>query len=127
MTESATKKQTKYPKRAHLMLCSSQVSCNNPDKGRATFDPDALKARWRREGYSKVCFLQITACMGMCDLGNSGCLITPERTFWLGGLTSEHHNALMTWLVVCKALPDGAPLPPLPEIVAAQEVGRLVE
>lgn len=125
MTKVAAPVKTKYPKRAHLILCSSRVSCNNPDKGRASFDPDALKRRWRQEGYSKLCFLQITGCMGLCDLGNSGCLVTPERTYWLGGLTREHLGALMAWLTDCADLPSGAPLSPLPESVLAQEVRRL--
>lgn len=120
-----TKAITKYPKRAHLVLCSSRVSCNNPAKGRASFDPDALKKHWRQAGHSKVCFLQITECMGMCDLGNSGCLITAERTYWLGGLTPEHHKALMMWLAECKDLPNDAPLLPLPDVITAQEVRRL--
>ena len=106
------------------MLCSSSVSCNNVGKGRASFDPDALKKRWRQEGHSKVCFLQITACMGMCDLGNSGCLITPEKTYWLGGLTPEHHDALMAWLAEYRDLPS---LLPLPKVITAQEVERLEE
>ena len=117
------KPQAQYSKQAHLMLCSSQVSCNNPAKGRAHFDADALKKRWRQEGYSKVCFLQITGCMGLCELGNSGLLILPERTLWLGGLTPEHLETLMAWLNALRKSPRD--VPPLPEVITAQEVERL--
>ncbi len=122
MTE---KPLTKYTKRAHLLLCSSNVSCNNPNKGRVGFDPDALKKRWREEGHSKLCCLQITGCMGMCDLGNSGCLILPDRTVWLGGLTPDHHEVLMSWLAARQDLLAGLSLLPLPEVIQAQEVRRL--
>ena len=113
--------KTRYPKRAHLLLCSSSVSCNNPAKGRAPFDPDALKKRWRETGASKTCFLQITGCLGMCDLGNSGCLITPNETYWLGGLTPEHHEALIAWLQA------GAVLERLPEVILERRIQRLEE
>ena len=120
-----TKPVAQYPKRARLMLCSSGVSCNNPEKGRASFDPDALKRRWRQEGYSKFCFLQITGCMGVCELGNSGLLVLPNRTIWLGGITTEHLEVLMGWLAACRELPEGAPLLPLPEPILVREVERL--
>lgn len=116
---------TKYPKRAHLLLCSSGVSCNNAEKRRASFDAEALKKRWYEEKHGRLCFLQITNCMGICDLGNSGCLILPNKTYWLGGLTETHHEALIAWLEACRDLDEAEPLLPLPEVILAQEVQRL--
>jgi len=106
------------------MLCSSAVSCNNAAKGRASFDAEALKKRWYEEKHGRLCFLQITNCMGICDLGNSGCLVTPEKTYWLGGLTPEHHELIIDWLTACRDLEDAALLP-LPDEILAQEVQRL--
>ena len=80
-----------------VLVCTG-CCCGRVDRGKPPVPVDWLKGEWRRLGLLRTLHLTISGCLGPCDLVNVVCLAGPERTIWLGGLSSpEHFAALLDW------------------------------
>jgi hypothetical protein len=93
--------ETKRKTIGQVLACVG-CCCGRTDRGKPPVPVDWLKAEWKQRKLLKTIQLTISGCLGPCDLVNVVCLVTPQRTVWLGGLTEqEHFDALLGWATQC--------------------------
>lgn len=112
-----TKRQTL----GQLLVCLG-CCCGRTDKGIAPVPIDWLKAKWKERKLLRSIQLTISGCLGPCDLANVVCVVTPDQTIWLGGLTThQQFEGLLDWATESAAVGQ---LKPLPDSFAAHRFDR---
>lgn len=105
--------ETKRKTIGQVLACVG-CCCGRTDRGKPPVPVDWLKAEWKQRKLLKTIQLTISGCLGPCDLVNVVCLVTPQRTVWLGGLTEQKHfDALLGWATQSAAANKILPLPAL--------------
>ncbi|HEX9004695.1 MAG TPA: (2Fe-2S) ferredoxin domain-containing protein [Blastocatellia bacterium] len=113
--------ETKRKTIGQVLVCVG-CCCGRTDRGKPPVPVDWLKSEWKARKLLKTIQLTISGCLGPCDLVNVVCLIAPQRTVWLGGLTEQKHfDALLEWATQSAAANK---LLPLPALLAEPEFER---
>lgn len=113
--------ETKRKTIGQVLVCVG-CCCGRTDRGKPPVPTDWLKSEWKTHKLLKAIQLTISGCLGPCDLVNVICVVTPQRTIWLGGLTEQQHfDALLDWATQSAA---ASKLLPLPALLAELEFER---
>jgi hypothetical protein len=111
-TPMETKRTTKRMVLAGVSLCSG-CCCGRVERGHPEVPLDWLKSEWKSRKLLGTVHLAVSGCLGPCDMTNVATVITPEGTFWFGGLReAAHYGWLLDWATAVKEADRVLPFPP---------------